>query len=301
MKLPAFSYEAPGSVREAVDALDQHGSDAAVLAGGQSLLLEMRYGERSPAVLVDVNAVAALDGLERQDGTLRVGALVRHVDLEGRGSVAARAVLENAGALGRLLRTVAGEVAHLPIRTRGTFVGSIAWAHPSAEWCALAALLDARVGVASRSGDRAVAASDWFVGRLRTDRRADELVTHVDLPVLPSGCGVGFVEHRRSHASFALVAALASVEQGDDGTVTSARVAVAGAADVPMRMTAAEAVLVGAVADDRACQAAGAAAASSSRPWSEPHCGADYRRHAVAVTVRRAVGRAVHDAGRDAS
>lgn len=301
MKLPAFRYEAPGTVQEAVEVLGRHGPDAAVLAGGQSLLIEMRYGERSPAVLVDANAVVGLDALRMQDGTLRVGALVRHADLEGRGSDVARQTLGDAGPLGRLLRTIAPEVAHPPIRSRGTFVGSIAWAHPSAEWCALAALLDAGVGVVSRTGDRTVAASEWFRGRLRTDRRPDELVTHVDLPLLPEGSGVGFVEHRRSHASFALVAALACVALGDDGVVTSARVAVAGAGDVPMRMTAAEEELVGVVPDDRACGTSGDAAAAQSRPWSEPHCGAEYRRHAVAVTVGRALGRAARDAGRAGS
>jgi carbon-monoxide dehydrogenase medium subunit len=301
MKLPSFRYEAPTTVEEAVDALSRHGGEAAVLAGGQSLLIEMRYGDRRPAVLVDVNPVRGLGRVALTDGTLRVGATVRHADLEGRGDDRARRAVEEAGPLGRLLRAVAREVAHPAIRSRGTFAGSVAWAHPSAEWCALAALLDATVELRSGEGSRRVDAAQWFRGRLRTDRRPDELVTGVDLPLVPARCGVGFVEHRRSHATFALVAALACVELGDDGAVAAARVAVAGAGDVPLRARQAEVALIGAVPDERACLAASDAAARESSPWDEPHCGAGYRRHAVGVVVRRALQQAVRDSAREAA
>jgi carbon-monoxide dehydrogenase medium subunit len=174
-------------------------------------------------------------------------------------------------------------------------VGSLAWGHPCAEWCALAVLLDAELEVRSVTGTRRVPAGSWFRGDRRTDRRPDELVTAVHLPLLPRRSGTGFVEHRRSHASFALVAALATLELDDDGIVRQARVALAGAADVPLRAESAEELLVGRPPDDDAIREASAAAAAASDPVDEPHCSVGYRRHAVGVVTARALRAAVQD------
>ena len=288
MKPAPFGYAAAASVDEAVEMLAAT-PEAVVLAGGQSLLIEMRYRQRRPPLLVDVGRIGELTGWSASDDEVRFGALVRHVELER---------LEWSDPLGELFRRVAPFVAHPPIRNRGTLGGSLAWAHPAAEWCALAAVLDATVHVRGPSGDRSVAAGDWFRGRHETALGAGELLTAVSFPRLGGRAeqraggptGVGWAEHRRTHGSFAMAAAVVTVTRSASGAVESARVGLANAADVPVRSRAAEAVLVGSDSADiePLARAVGEAAAGDADPIDEPHCSPEYRRHALAVLTARA-------------
>jgi aerobic carbon-monoxide dehydrogenase medium subunit len=278
VKPPPFEYRRAGSVDEAVELLAAHGDDARVLAGGQSLMLELNYRRFAPRLLVDVNGITELEGLRSTAGALRAGALARHVCFER---------LTGDDPLERLLSRVARAIAHPPVRNRGTMAGSLAYAHPSAEWPALAMALDAELTLISSAGPRIVPAASFFTGAFHTSRRPDELIVDVVLPSLPPKARVGFVEHRRTQASFAVVAAVAVLEL-DAGTVRSARVAVAGGSDRPLRAHAAEVALLagGSFAD------AAAAAAAESDPQAEPHCSAEYRRQAVEIVVRRALEQA---------
>jgi aerobic carbon-monoxide dehydrogenase medium subunit len=242
VKPAPFDYVAPTTVEEAVEALAEDG--AVVLAGGQSLVLELVYRDQRPRLLVDVNAVGGLSEVREDDHGLRLGALVRHAQLEQGG----------AGPVRRLLAQVAPYVAHPPIRARGTFCGSLAWGHPAAEWNAVALVLDAEVHVRGTGGARVVAAADWFVGERRTSRRPDELVVEVVLPVPPAGTAVGFAEHRRTHASFADVAVVAAALVRA-GQVEQVRLGVAGLADRPVRLSEVEEALVGVGAGDLAVRA----------------------------------------------
>jgi len=289
VKLPAFEHHPARSADEAVALLAQAGSAGAVLAGGQSLLLEMRYGQARPGVLVDVNRAGDLTGVEVAGGRLRLRALTRHAVVER---------LELDDPLGRLLRRAAPYVAHPPIRARGTFAGSLAWAHPASEWCALARALDAVLTVRGPAGERDVPADDWFRGPHRTSRGPDEVLTSVALPLLGAGTGVGFAEHRRTSASFALAAVGCAVQVGA-GQVTAARIGLANAADVPLRATGAEAVLVGSDGSAGAVRAAADAAARECDPVGEPHCSADYRRHVLGVLVRRALEQALTETAQE--
>ncbi|GAA3570926.1 xanthine dehydrogenase family protein subunit M [Microlunatus spumicola] len=232
MKPASFAYAAPTSLDEALDALAEDG--AVVLAGGQSLVLELVYRDQRPRLVVDVNRVPGLDHLREDDDGLALGALVRHAALERGGD----------GLVRRLLAEVAPYVAHPPIRARGTFCGSLAWGHPAAEWNAVALALDARVHLRSATGRRTVAGADWFRGDRRTARQDGELVEEVVLPRLPSGATTGFAEHRRTHASFAEVAVVAVVVLEDE-RVREVRLSAAGLADRPLRLTAVEDLLVG--------------------------------------------------------
>jgi carbon-monoxide dehydrogenase medium subunit len=170
-------------------------------------------------------------------------------------------------------------------------VGSLAYAHPAAEWPAVALGLDAQLTLVSAAGVRAVGADAFFQGPFRTACRPEELVTEVALPVLPPGTGVGFVEYRRTAASFAVVAAVAILEL-EGGSVKNARIALAGAADRPLRAHGAEQLLSGARAERRSLSAAAAAAAADARPLSQPHCSSEFRRHVIDVIVRRALEQA---------
>jgi carbon-monoxide dehydrogenase medium subunit len=290
VKPAPFELARPATVEEALALLAEHGDGAAVLAGGQSLLLDLRYRTLTPRVVVDIGRLRELD-VVRDDGTaLHLGALARHRVLEDARAAGVDDVLADVAA------RAAAHVGHPPIRRRGTVVGSLAWAEPVAEWGALAVLTGAVLHVASTRGRRRVAAEDWFRGPHRTAREPDELVTGVDLPHLaaaaPEGTTVraAFGEARRTSASFALVAVFTAVATGEDGRVAAARIAVAGAGGVPLRMSAAEAALAGRRLDDAALADAGAAAAASADPVDEPHASAAYRRHVVDVLVRRTLG-----------
>jgi len=283
MKPPWFTYQRAGTLQEATALLADHGDEAAVLAGGQSLLIELRLRHVRPRLVIDIDRIGDAR-LRTHDAAGWIGALVRHRELEAGGP---------GGPLGDLFARVGPWVAHPPIRTRGTFGGSVAWGHPCAEWNAVVAGLGGTISLARAGAERTVAAADWYLGPCRTARRPDEIVTGVTLPVLPSGSGVGFAEHRRTSASFALVAAVAAVAVGEQGRITSAHVGLAGAAAVPRRAAAAEAVLLGAEPTPDAVEAAARAAGAEADPVPEDHASVEYRRQVVVELVRRALTQAV--------
>lgn len=289
MKLPPFAYRAVSSLTEAAEALAQAGPEAAVLAGGQSLLVELRYRRRRPRLVLDINPVRRLGGIEAREGALRIGALVRHRELEERSG---RDGEDGADPLRRLLALAARHVAHPPVRARGTLAGSVAWAHPAAEWCAVTAGLAGTVETVSTAGSRRVPAAEWFTGRHRTARRPDELVTAVWLPLLGKDAGVGFAERRRTHSSFAMAAAAAAV-QVTDGRITWARIGLANAAEVPVRAMAAEQLLTGGEVSDGLLAVAAEAAAADADPVPEPYCSPAYRRQALRALVRESLRQAV--------
>jgi aerobic carbon-monoxide dehydrogenase medium subunit len=283
MKPAPFDYLAPASVPEAVAALAERGPEAAVLAGGQSLLIDLRYRRRRPSLLLDINRIGELSELAVRDGWVHIGGLVRHAELE-------RAAFIDP--LADLLRQVAPYVAHPPIRARGTFAGSLAWAHPAAEWGALAVALDAEVALAGPAGPRLVPAGQWFLGPFTTARRPDELVTGVRLPRLPPGTAVRFAEHRRTHGSFAMAAAMVAVRLAE-GRVEWVRIGLANAADVPLRAAAAEQVLLGERPAPDLLREAAERAGAEADPIAEPYASVAYRRHVLGVLVRRCLTEAV--------
>lgn len=293
MKPPPFAYRQAASVQEATQVLDHDGEAAAVLAGGQSLLIDLHFRRGNPRLVLDINPVRELADIAVADGYARIGALVRHRDLEDN---------RIGDPLGRLLGKTASYVAHPPIRARGTFAGSVAWAHPAAEWCAITAGLGGVIELASASGHRAVPAENWFAGRHVTTRRPQELVVAVRLPLLGPGAGTGFAEHRRTHGSFAMAAAFAAVrlaregscgERGAGPRITWARVGMANAAQVPVRARAAEDLLTGEEVTAELLDAVAESAAAAADPVAEPDCPAEYRRHVLSVLVRRSLEEAV--------
>ncbi|MDH2424447.1 FAD binding domain-containing protein [Sphaerisporangium sp. TRM90804] len=297
MKLPAFDYLAPSTVPEAVDALADPGRRAEVLAGGQSLLLDMRLGRAGPGLLVDVNGVGGLDQVRVRDGALEVGALARHRVFESPAAAP--------GPLGRLLALTVVHIAHPPIRARGTVVGSLAWAHPASEWCAVALALDAAIELRGAAGARTVAAGDYFHGAHATARVPGELITAVRLPLLGPATGVAFVEHRRTEFCFAQVAVAAALTVRD-GVIAEARIGLANCADRPLRAHAAERSLAGAEAgppvagrrpppEHPFARAGRIAAERDARPVPEPYADPEYRRHVIAVLVGRALCQASAD------
>jgi carbon-monoxide dehydrogenase medium subunit len=284
VKPPPFTYHRAGSVDEVVGLLAELGDEAKILAGGQSLVAMMNFRLARPTALIDVNRVPGL-GYIIDGGALRIGALARHRDVERYpGMPDGLAVLPRA----------ARWVGHYPIRTQGTFAGSIAHADPSAEWCLLAVLLAAEIVVVGPRGRRVVTAGDFFRGFLDTALEPDEMITEVRFPRRPDAAGMQ--EFARRHGDFMVVGAAVAFDVVD-GRCHDARIALGGVASTPVRIVEAERVLEGQVPGADVFAEAGQAAARAIDPPSDAHGTAAYRRRLAAVLVRRAAGEAMAHAG----
>ncbi|HEV3173324.1 MAG TPA: FAD binding domain-containing protein [Actinocrinis sp.] len=278
MRPAPFRYSRPETVGEAAAALREYGGAARCLAGGQSLLALMNRRAVRPDVLVDLHRLSVLRHVTRDGRALRIGALARHVDLE---RLRDPAVVGGYG----VLPEAASLIGRLPVRTMGTFGGSLAHADPSAEWCLLAVLLDAEIAVLDADGGRVVAAQDFFAGAHRTVLRPDELVIEARLPApAPTAALVEFAEQP---GHLPLVAVAAAVERGPDGRIASARVAAGGVADRPVRLRGAETALLGEIPDEKLLARVGAVAVAGLEPPGDVRADGAYRRElAAALTVR---------------
>ncbi len=280
MKPAPFIRHVPRTVAEAVEILSRVApEDGRVLAGGQSLVPIMAFRLAKPAHLVDINEIAELGKIASDGKTLSIGACVRHAAFH-------KAVAE--GPLGALLSYVARHIAHYPIRTRGTFCGSVAHADPASEWCLVAATLDATMVAKSTRGERLIAAKDYFEGVMSTALAEDELLAEVRLPLLAPDTKFGFNEVNRRAGDFAMSAALATYCL-DKGKIVDARVGVGGAEHFPRRIAEAEATLNGNAPGDKVFRAAAEAAADAIDPMEDHQTTADYRRDLVRAVVRRAL------------
>lgn len=284
MKPAPFHYHAPKTVEEAVALLAEHAADdGRILAGGQSLVPTMAFRLARPKHLVDINGVAGLDRLEVQEGRLFIGATVRHATFE-------KPVTE--GPLGEFLSEVAHQIAHRPIRTRGTFCGSIAHADPASEWCAVAACLDAEMMAISTRGVRLIAAPDFFRGMMTTALDDDELLAEVRLPTLRSDVRYGFSEFSRRAGDFAIAMATVVYSVNEDGSIAEARLAIGGAEASPRRIVEAEYSLKGRQPTSDAFTLAAEIAAKRVEPLDDQHISANYRRDLVLGLVHRALEQA---------
>jgi carbon-monoxide dehydrogenase medium subunit len=282
MKPAPFQYHAPKTIEEAVATLSEVAEDGRVLAGGQSLVPIMAFRLARPAHLVDINGVEALRRLAVDGDKLSIGACVRHAAFH-------KPVV--GGPLGRLLAKVVRHIAHYPIRTRGTFCGSIAHADPASEWCLVAAALGAEMVMRSVSGTRTIPVQDFFLGIMTTALNEDELLTEVRLPILPADTHCGFYEFNRRAGDFAIAMALVTYRM-QNGAISEARVAVGGAEPQPRRIAAAEQALVGSAPDNAAFVAAAEAAAAAVDPLEDATTSAEYRRDLVRTVTRRALEQA---------
>jgi carbon-monoxide dehydrogenase medium subunit len=283
MKPAAFQYHAPKRLDEALRILEQVApEDGRVLAGGQSLVPTMAFRMARPAHLVDINGIAELDILSVSDAGLTIGAGVRHAAFH-------KPVVD--GPLGALLSEVVGHIAHYPIRTRGTFCGSIAHADPASEWCLTAATLGATMTARSVRGARALDAEALFEGFMSTSLAEDELLSDVLLPLLPEDTRFGFYEFSRRAGDYAIAMSLVTFRL-EDGAMADVRIGIGGAEGKPRRCAEAEAVLSGKVMSPKAFADAGEAAAAAVDPMEDAQSSARYRRDLVRTVTRRALERA---------
>ena len=276
MKPAPFEYHAPTEVSQAVQLLAALGENARPLAGGQSLMPMLNLRLARPDAIVDLNRITSLAYHRLVGNTLVIGALCRQRDIERDLQVLARcAAIADAVPL----------IGHIGIRNRGTVVGSLAHADPSAEWPVLAVLLDATLEVEGSQGRRSIAAKDFFKGLFATDLRPGEIVVEARFPLPPPTAGSAFVEVARRHGDFALGAAAAVVTLAPDGSVATAKLALGGFDSVPIRATPDPAQVAGEV-----------------HPVDDIHAPASYRRTLAVTLAKRALQlaeqRARQEAGR---
>jgi carbon-monoxide dehydrogenase medium subunit len=279
MKPSEFEYAQPGSVAEAVALLSGSAGEGKVLAGGQSLVPLLNFRLAAPTLLVDLNRVKGLDGMEVSGGTLRIGAMTRTRDLELDPIV--RQTIP-------LLAAAASWIGHVQIRNRGTVGGSIAHADPAAELPAVCVLLDAELIAVSGRGERIIPASEFFIGFLTTTLAEDEILTEIRLSIPAPGARWGFQEYAQRRGDFALAGAGVQFDGASDGGAAERpRIVVFGTSDRPLRAASAEALL----AADRGSDGIAAAAqrAAEETAVDDPRPDAAYRQRLTETLVRRAI------------
>jgi len=290
MKPAPFNYLAPTTVDEALTHLAEHGWDAKVLAGGQSLIPMMNFRLAQPAVMVDINPVTELSYIKAtRDGGLRIGAMTRQAQVERDPLVAEAAPMVYAAM---------PKIAYPAIRSRGTIGGTIAHADPSAELVAASVALNARFLLKSQKrGERWVDAPDFFLGLFTTVLEPDELLVEVRLPPMPRNSGWSFLEVARRHHDFALVG-VAAVVTMDNGRCDQAKLVYFSVSDGPVEAQQAAAVLQGQEPTPEAIQEAAETAAKADipEPTSDINASTDYRRHLIKVLGGRALTEALERA-----
>lgn len=279
--IPAeFEYVRAGSVDEALAALGEHGDEAKVMAGGQSLIPLLRLRLSYPGVVVDVGRVGELAGVREDGDHLVIGAMTTHHDV-----IRDELVRQHCGLLAEATATVADPA----VRHRGTFGGALAHADPAGDLPAVALALGAEMVVAGSGGRRTVPASEFFLDYLQTALEPEELLVEVRVPKLGDGWGFRYEKFHRVAQSWAIVGVAAAVKRSN-GTVEEARVALTNMGATPVRASAVEQALAGAAPDGIA--AAAQHAAEGTSPPSDLNGKADYREHLARVLTRRAVAAA---------
>ena len=276
MKPAPFSYVRARTLEDVFDLLDEHGDEARILAGGQSLMPALNMRLSSPRVLIDIGRVEGLSGIEEGGDAIRIGATTRHSDVEASPLVAEHAPL---------VASAMPHVAHPAIRNRGTFGGSIAYADPAAELPACAVALGGRMIVAGRDGERSVAAGEFFTGLFETAVGRGEILAAVELPKQAAGWRSGFMELARRRGDYAIIGLAAHAEIGD-GVVGDARLAFFGAGDRPVPARAA-ALLRGESWSDALAGRLAEALKEELDPPDDLNADGAMRRHLAGVLAKR--------------
>jgi carbon-monoxide dehydrogenase medium subunit len=279
MKAPDFSYLRAGSIDEALGVLDRFGDEAAVLAGGQSLVAMLNLRIARPGVVLDINRIPGLDAIRDGGDDVVIGATARLAAIEANPLVAERL---------RLLTSALPHVAHPAVRTRATLGGSLALADPAAELPACCLALGARLRLVSSAGIREVAAEDWFQGLYQTALQAGELITEIRIPKPPPGSVSRFVELARRRGDFAM-AGIALSTRLEDRAFQAPRLALLGVGDRPLLAHATMRAMQGRTVCDVDDGLLAAALDEDADPLEDPACPPAYRRHVLRVLVRRAL------------
>lgn len=274
-----FDYVSPESLDDALAALADGGEDAKLIAGGHSLLPLMKLRLAAPTLLVDLLHVPGLRSVDRDDGSWRIGALIRHADLQTRTETG-------------VLAQVTAMIADQQVRNRGTIGGSLAHGDAASDLPTVLLAAEGTVTVRGREGTREIAAADLFQDYLTTAIGPGEVLTEVRMPVL-DGWGHAYEKFTRRAEDWAMVGVCALVRRAADGTCEDVRVALTNMGSTPLRARGVEDALRGTALDDPASiRGAAEHAADGTDPPADLNATADYKRHLARVLTRRALVRA---------
>jgi Aerobic-type carbon monoxide dehydrogenase, middle subunit CoxM/CutM homologs len=274
MKPAQFTYEAPQTLEVALASLAQHGNDAKVIAGGQSLAPMMNMRLAQPAHLIDIGRIARLDFVREEAGRLVIGALVRHADVAHDPQVRA---------LCPMLAHAAGTIGHYAIRQRGTIGGSLAHADPAAQFPLVAIALDAEIEVASEARRRTIPATEFFLSIFSTALKPEELVVAVSFPIPAEKCGWGFRHFARRAGDFAIASVAARIYRAPDGSVSKMDLAVGGVASTPQKLSPKILLTAGGSVDAGWVARIAAAASDAARYEDSEQFSVEYLRDLVAA------------------
>ena len=287
MKAPKFRYVRADSVAAALELLDQYGDDCRILAGGQSLMPTLNMRLSRPEILIDINRLADLSGIGLEGQTVRIGALARHAEVL-RSEIVSRHL--------PLIAEAMPHVAHVAIRNRGTFGGSVALSDPAAELPACVLALEATIVAESVNGRREIPAESYFKGLYETDLRDNELLTEIRIPIQQPPDVSVFMELSRRRGDFA-IAGLAAVGNISGGTVNNMRLVYFASEDRPILATTAMKALTGEKWSNETRDAASAALEEDLDPMSNLHGSAAMKLHLQKVLTGRAMDAAIVRAG----
>ena len=280
MKAAAFEYIKPTSFDQVLDLLQEHGDDARLMAGGQSLMATLNMRLSEPALVIDLTGLDTLRGISVQNQHLRIGALVTHAEIEASALVARHAPM---------LAKAAPHIAHRAIRNAGTWGGSIAYADPAAEWPACVLALGGSVVARGLGGERRIAADDFFLGLYTTALRPGEVLVAGEIPVATVGHWWGFSELARRHGDYAIVGIAASARRAA-AALHDARIALFGVGATPVRALKTEALLNGKVLADTNVAEAVACIRAEIDPFADLTNSTDTKRHLAGVLLQRMLG-----------
>lgn len=286
--IPAqFDYVRPANLDEALRILKDREGEAKLLSGGYSLLPLIKLRLAQPPLLVDLRDVTGLDGITESDTEFRIGARATH-----------RQIHENAIVVDHypLLHDVTGGIGDPQVRNWGTIGGSVAHADPASDWPAVLLAARARVVCRGGTGERVIAARDFFLGTFETAIEPTEVLTEIRFDHRPRHAGGAYVKLERKVGDFATVGVATVVQLADDGTISGAGIGVTGVADTPFAATDAEAALIGSAPSEDLFHRAGAAAAAQSHPTADTRGPVDYKRAMVAELTLRSLRIAVERA-----
>ena len=283
-----FRYEAPRSLAEAIELLASGGGEAKVLAGGQSLVPLMKLRFATPELLVDINNIGGLDyHREDPDGTLHIGALCRHADLEHSGLLQAKQPT---------MAAAAPLIADPIVRNRGTLVGSLCHADPQGDWASVVVSLGGSVVARGPGGRRTIPVAEFVTGPFQNVLGPDEIAVEAVIPPAKGVRAGGYLKLERRVGDFATVGVAVSIETSGD-TVTRAGIALTGVGGATIAATEAAQALVGQPLSASSIGQAAELAAAAAQPRTDHRGSAEYKRHMVRTFVERILSRAHDEAG----
>ena len=284
---PQFEYSAPGTLDEAISLLGEHGPDAVVLAGGQSLIPLMKLQLALPERVVDINGISGLSGISEDDGFLRIGSLTREAALERSEIVQSRYPI---------LYDTAVVIADPLVRNMATVGGNLAHGDPANDHPATMLALGAQVAAVGPSGERVIPVSDFFEGPLTTALDHGEILTEIRIPTPPAGSGGAYLKLERKVGDYA-IAGVAAMVTVADGVCQQAGIGLTNAGETPVKAGAAESFLVGKTLDDDTIREAAGLASQAADPEADLRGSVEYKRDMVRVLAGRALRLALERAG----